>query len=236
MFTPVFTTPGKGNEKGSVENLVGMARRTFMVPIPQAPTIDALNATLQQQCTAHLEQRMAGRTASIAMFLQTEQRYPRPLPEHSLDVRVSREVVASSTARVTFQTNHYSVPVGAAYARLTLKADPFRVHMYHSETLVADHPRSYGRTQVIEDWRHYVPVLLRKPGAVPFAGPLRHAELPRIWAAFHQELLQRRSDGNREFVRLLQLGLSYPLDDVTAAALQQAATVGAYSVDAVQPL
>jgi transposase len=30
--------PGKGNDKGKVEAMVGYARRTFMVPDPRAPT------------------------------------------------------------------------------------------------------------------------------------------------------------------------------------------------------
>jgi hypothetical protein len=78
-------------------------------------------------------------------------------------------------------------------------------------------------------------LLLRKPGAVPFAAPLRHSDLPPIWEAFRQALTAQRSDGNREFVRLLQLSLTYPLDEVTAA-LELAATTGRYSVTAVEQL
>ena len=40
-------------------------------------------------------------------------------------------------------------------------------------------------------------------------------------------------DGNREFVRLLQLGLSHPLDEVTVA-LEHAAAHNSYSIEAVQ--
>ncbi len=62
--------------------------------------------------------------------------------------------------------------------RLTLKADPFRVRLYAGEELVADHPRCYEKRQVIEDWRHYVPLLVKKSFAVPWASALRHADLP----------------------------------------------------------
>jgi transposase len=36
LFAEKFGPPAKGNDKGKFENLVGYARRNFMVPIPQA--------------------------------------------------------------------------------------------------------------------------------------------------------------------------------------------------------
>ncbi len=235
LFTPVFATPGKGNEKGSVENLVGTARRNFMVPLPAAATIEELNLQLAEQCRQSWQQPMAGQSVPIATLLETERRCLRPLPTPPLDVSITREVLATSTARVKFETNQYSVPVSAAYAHLSLKADPFRVRIYQGEQLIAEHVRSYARHAVVEDWRHYLPLLLRKPGAVPFAAPLRHSDLPPIWETFRQALTSQRTDGNREFVRLLQLSLTYPLDDVTAA-LELAAATGRYSVAAVHQL
>lgn len=42
-----YGRPGKGNDKGNVEGLVGYARRNFMVPIPQFATWDAFNTFLE---------------------------------------------------------------------------------------------------------------------------------------------------------------------------------------------
>ena len=36
LFAAKFGRPGKGNDKGNVEGLVGYARRNFMVPVPNA--------------------------------------------------------------------------------------------------------------------------------------------------------------------------------------------------------
>ena len=36
LFAAKFGRPGKGSDKGKVENLVGYARRNFMVPVPRA--------------------------------------------------------------------------------------------------------------------------------------------------------------------------------------------------------
>ena len=43
LFEEKFGRPGKGNDKGKVEGLVGYARRNFMVPRPRFATWDAFN-------------------------------------------------------------------------------------------------------------------------------------------------------------------------------------------------
>src|SRR5205085_9811454 len=130
------------------------------------------------------------------------------------------EVLVHSTGRIRFQTNDYSVPIQYAYHRLTLKADPFRVRLFAGGEQVAEHPRCYQKRQVIEDWRHYVPLLLKKSFAVPFASALRHGDLPSTFEAARLDLVARRPDGNREFARLLEVCLTHPMQAVeTALAL-----------------
>jgi transposase len=50
LFADRFGRPGKGNDKGKVEGLVGYARRNFMVPIPHAAGFAELNAQLLECC------------------------------------------------------------------------------------------------------------------------------------------------------------------------------------------
>jgi len=45
-----FGRPGKGNDKGKVEGLVGYARRNFLVPIPRVGSWEKLNTHLREQC------------------------------------------------------------------------------------------------------------------------------------------------------------------------------------------
>ena len=44
LFAAKFGRPGKGNDKGNVEGLVGYARRNFMVPVPRVASWEELNA------------------------------------------------------------------------------------------------------------------------------------------------------------------------------------------------
>ena len=116
-----------------------------------------------------------------------------------------------------------------------IRADPFRVRLFAGEELVAEHRRSYEKHQVIEDWRHYVPLLLKKSFAVPWASALRHGDLPPTFEAARLELVAQRADGNREFARLLELCLTHEVSAVEIA-LGQARAQGGWSADAVRQL
>ncbi len=51
LFESSFGTPGAGNEKGWVENLVGYVRRNALVPHTRSfPTLEALNEHLRAWC------------------------------------------------------------------------------------------------------------------------------------------------------------------------------------------
>ncbi|WP_201391731.1 transposase [Ktedonobacter sp. SOSP1-85] len=234
-FEALFANVHAGWEKGSVENLVGYARRNYFVPLPEGTDLETINVHLGACCLSDQQRTMARQTDSIAARLAFERRMLGPLPTHAPELALVVEVLVHSTGRVRFQTNDYSVPIQYAYQRLTLKADPFRVRLYAGEELVADHPRCYEKCQVMEDWRHYVPLLLKKSFAVPWASALRHGELPPAFEAARLDLVAHRTDGNREFVRLLDLCLTHSVEAVETA-LTQARTQGGWSADTVRQL
>lgn len=234
-FEALFANVASGWEKGSVENLVGYARRNYLVPLPEADDLETINAELRQNCLDDQQRIMARSTDPIASRLAFERKYLGPLPTYVPDLGPIAEVLVHSTGRVRFQTNDYSAPIEYAYQRLTLKADPFRVRLFAGEKQVADHPRCYEKRQVIEDWRHYLSLLLKKSFAVPWASALRHADLPTTFEAARLELVAHRSDGNREFVRLLELCVTHSVEAVEAA-LDQARKQGGWSADTVRHL
>ena len=49
LFSDRFGRPGKGNDKGKVEGMVGYTRRNFLVPVPSFDSFDALNAHLEER-------------------------------------------------------------------------------------------------------------------------------------------------------------------------------------------
>ena len=206
-FEALFANVRAGWEKGSVENLVGYARRNYLVPLPEGASLAVINEELRKNCLADQQSNHGWAQRSHRRETGGRAKLLGPLPEHAPELALLAEVLVHSTGRVRFQTNDYSVPIRYAYQRLTLKADPFRVRVYAGADVVADHARSYEKHQVVEDWRHYVPLLLEKSFAVPWASALRHGDLPGSFEAARLDLVAQRDDGNREFVRLLELCL-----------------------------
>ena len=60
LFEDRFGRPGKGNDKGKVEGLVGFIRRNFLVPVPRAESFAALNDALAEQCRRRQAARLRG--------------------------------------------------------------------------------------------------------------------------------------------------------------------------------
>ena len=57
VFDDRFGRPGKGNDKGKVEGLIGWVRRNLLVPVPRAVTLTALNEQLLEGCRRRLGDR-----------------------------------------------------------------------------------------------------------------------------------------------------------------------------------
>ncbi len=72
LFEDRFGRPGKGNDKGKVEGLVGYARRNFLVPLPVFESFEALNTYLLECCRHRLADRLRGRDGTIGERLQRD--------------------------------------------------------------------------------------------------------------------------------------------------------------------
>ena len=73
LFEDRVGRPGKGNDKGKVENLVGYARRNYLVPLPRAATFEELNAQLEARCRRRFDDRLRGHDATIGSRLAADQ-------------------------------------------------------------------------------------------------------------------------------------------------------------------
>lgn len=65
VFADRFGRPGKGNDKGKVEGLIGWARRNLPVPVPRAASPAALNEQLLEGCRRRLGDRLRGHDETI---------------------------------------------------------------------------------------------------------------------------------------------------------------------------
>jgi transposase len=219
LFDSLFCRPGEGHEKGAVENLVGYIRRNALVPVPDFPSWDALNAHLlawsEQEC-----RRLAERW-------QQERAALRPLPPTPFACTLPRLVLVSTTGLVRVDRNRYSVPCRYVGRTLRLALATAQVAVWDGETCVAEHARCYGRGETILVLEHYLPVLARKPHAAMHAAVV--AQMPPIYAAVRSRLCQRRPDGYRDFAAMLLLHQEF------AADLVQETLEEAWERDCLEP-
>ena len=97
--------------------------------------------------------------------------------------------------------------------------------------VVADHVRSFKRDQVIYEPWHYIPVLLKKPGALRNGAPFKGWDLPPALAQVRQQL-QHHADADRQFVKVLAGVLDHGLAAVESAC-SEALAAGIANADVI---
>ena len=232
LFESEYVTPGRGQEKGGVENLVGYVRRNFLVPLPDVRDFAELNAYLLDCCERDAGERQRfGRT--VQELWQEERASLGRLPEKLPPACISVVAKVNRRQQVRFGGNWYSVPPDYVGRLVTVHAYLFKVIMAYQDRVIAAHVRSYGRGEEVLDPHHYLPVLLRKPGAFARATPILKWPLPAVYEAYHRQLKSREGSlGTREYIRILMLLKDHALHEVTAA-VEQAAGLGLYDCEAV---
>jgi len=236
LFAAKFGRPGKGNDKGNVEGLVGYARRNFMVPVPRAATWEELNAQLLEHCRRRREQKVWGHQETIAERFERDREKLLPLPPVPYEACQKRSTRASSQALVRYETNDYSVPVEYGHRQVLVKAFVWEMVIACGSEVIARHARSYGREEMIFNPLHYLVLLEMKSNALDQAAPLEGWQLPEEFSALRRQMEARLGKrGRREYVQVLRLMETFPLAEV-AAAVRQALQLRAMAFDAVKHL
>ena len=138
---------------------------------------------------------------------------PRPF-----DGFVEHTKRVSPTCLITFESNRYSVPASYANRPISVRVYADRLVFVAETQVIAEHVRliirSHGMGRTIYDWRHYLSVLQRKPGALRNGAPF--TELPDAFKRL-QAILLKRQGGDREMVEILALVLQHEEAEVLMA-------------------
>jgi transposase len=227
VFEPEFCNPASGWEKGQVEKNVQDARPRLWQPIPNFSDLDALNAWLEQRCLELWQEIPHGRLpGAIADVFAEEQAALMPVPP-AFDGFVEQSKRVSPTCLISFERNRYSVPASFANRPVSLRIYPDRLVIAAEGQILCEHERRIDRShhlppRTIYDWRHYLTVLQRKPGALRNGAPF--AELPDGFRRL-QELMLKRAGGDREMVDILALVLHHD-EQVVLTAVELALSEG----------
>ena len=232
LVDAVACTPASGWEKGQVENQVGLVRERFFAPRVRAKSYAELNAWLLDQCIAYARahRHPEVREQTIWEMFEAERaslvRYAGRFDGfHAVPASVSK------TCLVRFDNNRYSVSAHAVGRPVEIRAYAERIELRQDGRLVGEHARSFGRDQTVFDPWHYVPVLVRKPGALRNGAPFKDWVLPAALQRIRRKLTGS-ADGDRQMVKILAAVLSDGLAAVEAAC-QEALRDGVHSADIV---
>ena len=234
LFEAHFCLVRRAQEKGHVENLVGYARRNFLVPVPAVPGFATLNGDPEAKCRQELRRRVRGKPTGKADLPAEAAAVLLPLPKQTFEARRVEVAQADSLSLVRFDGNDYAVPTDGAHQAVTVVGGVEEVRLVVGRRVVARHPRLWAKEQVRFDPVHYLALLERKPGALDFARPLEGWALPGCFAVLRRRLEgELGGRGTREFIKVLR-----PLEAAAvpqlAQAVEYALGIGATSAEAVR--
>ncbi len=236
LFQDRYGRPGKGNDKGKVEGLVGYARRNFMVPIPRFASWDAFNAHLESQCRVRGSDVLRGHRQTIGERFGRDREKLTALPPAPFEACDKTGTRVSSLSLVRYRNNDYSVPVAYGHQEVWVRGYVHEVVIGCAAEVIARHPRSYEREDLIFEPIHYLALLERKIGAFDQAAPLAGWKLPEAFANLRRLLEARMGKaGKREYVQVLRLLETFALAEVHGA-IRDALRLGAIGYDAVKHL
>ena len=236
VFADRFGRPGKGNDKGKVEGLVGWVRRNLLVPVPRAASLAALNEQLLEGCRRRRGDRLRGHEETIGERLVRDLAAFHDLPPAPYDACEKKAGRVSSLSLVRYRGTDYSVPTAYGHREVLIRGYVDEVAISCGAEVIARHPRSYEREDFVFDPLHYLALLEQKIGALDQAAPLVGWDLPEEFATLRRLIEARMGKrGKREFVQILRLLEVFRPEDVLAG-VREAIARSAIGFDAVKHL
>ena len=208
-FTPRFCNRGQGHEKGGVEGLVGYARRNYMVPVPEAESLEQLNEKLLQQCLSYGSHRIAGREQSVNELYEMEKDHLINLPDIPFSNLETSTGKVDKYSTVVVDKNRYSVPTLYAYFDVNVVLHADGVEIFYGGKKIASHLRLYSNNKWSLLPEHYLELIAQRPQAFDSARAIR--QWRKSWPLCLERLLDRfcqkqgHTKGIKDFISVLML-------------------------------
>ena len=165
-YQPRPVAVARGNEKGRVERAIRFVREAFFAARTFRDLND-LNAQALTWCLGLAADRPCpeDRARTVRETFTQEQPLLLPLPPTPFPVEQRVEVSVQKTPYVRFDLNDYSVPHTYVRRTLVVLASLDTVRIVDGATLIATHPRSFDRSQQIEQPAHLEALTAHKRAA-----------------------------------------------------------------------
>ncbi len=217
-YEPRPVAVARGNEKGRVERAIQYIRKAFFAGRTVTDIVQ-LNAEALAWTASEARSRRwpEDTTCTVEVAYEREKTLLRPPPSEPYPALERRPASVAKTPYARFDSNDYSVPHTAVRSEVVIVADESRVRILDGAAVLAEHPRSYGVHQTMEDPKHIDDLRKAK----------RHAHLhsTQDWllqvAPEATELLQRLAERHGSVgtavAQLSKLAQSYGIAEFRAA-------------------
>lgn len=217
LFEPEFCNRAAGWEKGIVEKNVQDRRRQIWHEAIRTrwESLDVLNVWLAERCRQAWQELHHPQwpELTVADALQDERPRLMQMPK-PFDGYFEQPLRVSPTSLIHFQRNRYSVPTDYAHHIVSLRTYPAYLSVVADGAEIARHSRSFDRYQTFYDWRHYISLVARKPGALRNGAPFH--TMPEPMQRLQRHLLKQEG-GDRVMVQVLAATPVHGLEAVLVA-------------------
>jgi transposase len=175
-FEPRPVAVARGNQKGRVERSIRFIRTSFFAG-RQWRDIDDLNAQADAWCQGQSANRPCPEDTSMTVREAFAEEQPQllVLPDNPFPTDERIEVSVGKTPYVRFDLNDYSIPHTHVRRMLTVMASLTQVRVLNGTDVIAEHTRSYGKGEQIEDPSHIKDLIEYKSYAREHSGQDRLA-------------------------------------------------------------
>ena len=195
-FTHRFCNIRSGNEKGHVERSVEVVRRKAFCQVDTFESILAAECQIVEACS-ELNTPLGLIEGSAEERIGEE--YPHMLPlRKEIGCFEMQSYTVDKFGTIVLKGVHYSVPDNLVDKKVNVLIYSNKLRIYHNKQLVAEQERTPVNGWKI-DIMHYLPTLMKKPGAVAGSVAL-HQSTEGVRDIFRQYF----ADAPRDFIVLLQ--------------------------------
>jgi len=235
-FDPRPVAVYRGNEKGRVERAIRFVRSSFFAA-RTFKDVDDLNAQALVWCNGEAANRRCpeDRTRSVDEVFAEERPKLLALPENPFPTDERLHVRVGKTPYVRFDLNDYSIPHTHVRRTLVVSATLERVRVLDGNDVIAVHPRSFDRSQQIENPSHIQALVAYKREASQHRGIDRLYHGVPASRRFFEHIAQRGGNLGATTSALLRLLERYGAAELEAS-ITEAMALGRAHLGAVRQL
>lgn len=191
-FEPRPVAIARGNEKGRVERSIRYIRDNFFAA-REWKNLDDLNIQAELWCETQATNRPCpeNKELTVKSVFESEKSKLMSLPDNPFVTDELVEVKVGKTPYARFDLNDYSIPYKYVRRTLTVLAQSNKISILDGTTVIAEHVRSYDRSQQIEQETHIKELVEYKSQARGHRGQNRLVHAVPISATFLEHAAER---------------------------------------------